>query len=202
MQEIKLNKNNKIEVIRRALEVLNSGGVIVYPTETSYGLGANFFDPRAVRKIYQIKKRNKSNFLPVIVPDYNYAVTMVNFPFLASNLAQNHWAGPLTLVLPFRHKDWQKHFPDHLALRVSSQPFVQDLSMQFGLPLVATSANISDRPDSYTPQKVRKDFSDQLIKPDLFINAGVLQKNSPSTIVSFVDEQPKILRQGNLKINL
>lgn len=202
MQEIILNEHNKIEVIQKALEVLKRGGVIVYPTETSYGLGANFFDPEAVQKIYNIKKRDKKMHLPVIVPDHAYAVTLVKFPFLASNLAQSKWPGPLTLVLPFRHKDWYDYFPEKLAIRVSSHPFVKDLSRQFTFPMVATSANISNRPDSYTAQHIKDSFLNSEIKPDLFINAGNLPKRLPSTIISFDGDKAKILRQGKIKIDL
>lgn len=202
MQEIRLNKNNKILAIQKALEVIDAGGVIVYPTETSYGLGANFFNPRAVKRIYDIKKRDRKSHLPVIVPDYTYAISLVKFPFLASNLAQNEWPGPLTLILPFRHADWQKHFPEHLALRVSSHPFAQDLLRQFAAPIVSTSANISNNPDSYTAKSIRDSFVGSDMKPDLFINAGNLPKNTPSTIVSFADSDAKILRQGKIKIDL
>lgn len=200
MQEIKLNKKNKVEVLQMALEVLHGGGTIVYPTETSYGLGANFFDPKAIAKIYKIKARDKKNYLSVIVPDYKYATSIVRFSHQASELAKKYWPGALTLVLPFRHSDWKNYFPENLALRVSSNFFVQDLVRQLGYPLVATSANLSNMSDSYSTKVIVDTFANSKFKPDLFINAGNLKKEAPSTIVSFAEGNPKILRQGKIKI--
>ncbi|PLX26375.1 threonylcarbamoyl-AMP synthase [Candidatus Parcubacteria bacterium] len=203
MQEIILNKNNRVQAIQKALEVLRVGGTIVYPTETSYGLGGDFFDAKISEKIYQIKERDKGRPLSVIVPDMIYATSLVTFSESAKRLAAEYWPGPLTLVLPYKYCEFNSHCDDYLALRVSSHPFAADLSLNFGNPLVATSANTHNSPDMYEPKSIIKQFSALKNKPDLFINAGELPKQRPSTIIKVTaDNKVEILRQGDLKIKI
>jgi len=202
MKEIILDKDNKVQVLQMAIEVLNKGGVIIYPTETSYGLGCDFYNTKATDKIYKIKWRSSDNPLPVIVPDVVAASYLVDFCEKSRRLSMVHWPGPLTLVLPYKYCHLQNHCDDYLALRVSSQPFASDLSTNFGKPITATSANISNNPDCYTPEDIKAQFKDKKYKPDLFINAGILPHRATSTIVKFVDGQGEILRQGDIKIKL
>lgn len=203
MQEIILDKNNRAQVIQRALEVLRAGGTIVYPTETSYGLGGDFFDSKVNDKIYQIKERDKGKPLSVIVPDMIYATSLVTFSDVAKRLAAEYWPGPLTLVLPYKYCEFNSHCDDYLALRVSSHPFAADLSINFGNPLVATSANLHNNPDAYEPKDIVQQFVNAKSKPDLFINAGNLPKQRPSTIIKITtDNKIEILRKGDLKIKV
>ena len=201
MQEIKLTVANRIEALQKAIEVLKSGGTIIYPTETSYGLGCDFYNKKALELIYKIKHRDNNKPLPVIVPDITAATYLVDFKDEARKLALEYWPGPLTLVLPFKYCKWQGHCDEYLALRVSSHPFASDLVCSFGHPIVSTSANISQGGDSYNPKKIKEQFSEEKFKPDLFINAGVLAVHPPSTIVKF-DGEVKVLRQGEIKIKL
>ena len=202
MQEIILTKENRIEVLQTALQVLQSDGVIVYPTETSYGLGADFFSASAVKKIYQIKGRDSSKHLPVIVSDFVYASSLVDFCQVARQLASQYWPGALTLVLPFKHHHWQEHFDKFLALRVSSYPLAQTITSLLGCPLTATSANISGQESCYTAASVRQQFAGSKIQPDLFINAGDLLVNAATTMIKCSKEGVQILRQGGLAVNL
>jgi len=202
MKEIKLTKDNKVKVLQTALEVLASGGVIVYPTETSYGLGCDFYNEKACDKVYQIKNRDKENALSVIVPDVIAASYLVDFSDKSRRLALENWPGPLTLILPYKYCKLQHHCDDYLALRVSSHPLAHELATNFGKPIVATSANVSNNPDVYKPEDVKKQFKDSKLKPDLFINAGELDKKAPSTIIKFVGDKGEIIRQGELKIKI
>lgn len=203
MKEIKLTKTNSLIVIREAMNVLSKGGTIVYPTETSYGLGGDFYEEKAVNKIYKIKARNRQKPLPIIVPDLLSATTLVHFPKTALDLATKYWPGALTLVLPYRYCDFDQCFDDFLALRISSHPFVQALMSYFAGPIISTSANLSEEGNLYTPQAIRKSFVNNKFKPDLFINAGVLPAIAASTIVK-IDKKNKleILRQGKIKIKV
>ena len=202
MKEIKLTKNNKVTALQAAIEVLNNGGVIVYPTETSYGLGCDFYNRKACNKVYKIKGRDKKKPLSVIVPDTVAASYLIDFSNNSRRLALEHWPGPLTLILPYKYCKLQHHCDDYLALRVSSHPFAGELSANFGKPLVATSANTSDDPAAYTPADIKKQFKDSNIKPDLFINAGQLPKVKASTIIKFVKDKGELIRQGDIKIKL
>lgn len=201
MEEIKLTKKNTAEVLQLAIDVLRKGGVVVYPTETSYGLGCDFFNDVAMRRIYDIKQRDRKKPLPVLVPDFVYALSLADVPPLARKYILEHWPGPLTVVLPFKHCDWRKEFCfETLAMRVTKHPLAAQLVLNFGHPVVTTSANISDEAPCFTPAQIRKSFAKGL-QPDLFINAGSLPKKKSTTIVSFDNEgNMKILRQGGIKI--
>lgn len=200
MQEVKLTKNNLAEVLQMALDVLRKGGVVVYPTETSYGLGCDFFNDVAMRRVYDIKQRDKNKPLPVLVPDFVYALSLADVPPAARKYLLELWPGPLTVVLPFKHCNWKEFCFESLAMRVSKHPFASQLALNFGHPLVTTSANISDQAECYTPADIRKSFR-KGAQPDLFINAGTLPKRKPTTIISFdKNGDMKVLRQGQLKI--
>lgn len=201
MEEIKLNSKNRIFALQKALEVLNNGGVIVYPTETSYGLGGDFFDQRVVNKIYKIKQRDKNKALPVLVPDLKTASSLVKFSPFATELARKYWPGPLTLVLPYRYCDWHKCHQDSLAMRISSFAWTKDLVELFGKPLISTSFNLSQQKSAYQVKEIKKYLDLLNIKPDLFINAGNLPKNLASTIIKVsTDNSWELLRQGEIKI--
>lgn len=203
MEEIKLNSKNRIFALQKALEVLNNGGVIVYPTETSYGLGGDFFDQRVVNKIYKIKKRDKNKALPVLVPNLKVALTLVKFSPLASQLAHKYWPGALTLVLPYRYCDWHTCYQEYLALRVSSFAWTKDLVELFAKPLISTSFNLSSQAAAYQVKEIKKYLTLLDIKPDLFINAGNLPKNLASTMIKInTDNSATVLRQGEIKIKL
>ncbi|KKP92256.1 MAG: Sua5/YciO/YrdC/YwlC family protein [Parcubacteria group bacterium GW2011_GWA2_36_10] len=199
MEEIKLNSSNRIAVLQKALEVLNRGGVIVYPTETSYGLGGDFFDQRVVNKIYKIKQRDQNKALPVLVPDFRTAATLARFSPLATDLARKYWPGPLTLVLPYRYCDWHDCYQDSLAMRISSFVWTKELVEFFGMPLISTSFNLSQQQSAYQAKEIKKYLDSLTIKPDLFINAGNLPKNLASTIIKMnIDNSWEILRQGEI----
>jgi len=202
MKEVVLDQNNRLQVLQQALDVIANGGVIVYPTETSYGLGADFYNKKSIDKIYQIKNRDKEHKLSVLVPDLDTAKTIVHFPGEARRLAEHHWPGALTLVLPFRNCKWPDHCSDYLALRVSSHFFAKELTQSFGGPIIATSANISGQTDCYTPEQIQDQFKNKKSQPDLFINAGQLPRNKPSTVGKFTNNKAEILRQGDLKIEI
>jgi L-threonylcarbamoyladenylate synthase len=202
MEEIKLDKTNRVQVLQKALEVLRGGGTIIYPTETSYGLGGDFFKESVIEDIYQLKERDRGKPLSVIVPDFVYASSLVDFSDKARRLAAEYWPGPLTLVLPYKYCKWNGHCDDYLALRVSSYLFAADLSINFGNPLIATSANVSDKTNTYKPRDIIKQFSNKNKKPDLFINAGDLPKQAPSTIIKIIGDTVEILRQGEIKIKI
>ena len=203
MKEIKLSAKNRIKVLQKAMDVLESGGVIIYPTETSYGLGASFYNQSAIDKIYRIKGRDKKKPLPIIVSSIISATTLVEFSQPALKLAEDYWPGPLTLALPYRYCNLRECVDDYLALRVSSHPLVKELVENFGQPLISTSANIADENNCYVVKDVREQFKDLKEQPDLFINAGDLPRFRPSTIIKVSkDGKMKILRQGDLKIKI
>ncbi|MFH1142341.1 MAG: L-threonylcarbamoyladenylate synthase, partial [Candidatus Uhrbacteria bacterium] len=142
--------------INKAVDVLRSGGTVVFPTETSYGLAVDATNHQAVDRLMKIKGRG-SKTLSVIVSSLAMAKQYVRVEGLAWKLARQFWPGPLTIVLPILGKDARKGvnrndiltdvFPKHcikdnqIAIRVSAHPIARELSKQLGRPITATSAN-------------------------------------------------------------
>ncbi|MBI4090469.1 MAG: threonylcarbamoyl-AMP synthase [Candidatus Komeilibacteria bacterium] len=201
MKVIKYDSNNKAGILAEALVTLLSGGTVVYPTETAYALGGDFYSPRAYRSVFRIKYRTTTKPLPVIVPDFRYAATLVEFSPEAARLAERYWPGPLTLVLPFKYRQaWPHHPDDHLALRVSSHAIAANLSKVFGHPLIATSANRSGSDPCYTIEEVVEQMQQSRLQPDLVIDAGALQEVPVSTIVRVDGSVCTVLRRGSIVI--
>jgi len=196
MEIIKLNKANQLVIVNKAVDVLKHGGGIVYPTETAYGLGADFLNPSAVKKIYQIKGRNFKKPLSVIVANLAVAKKLVKFDKTALNLAKKHWPGALTLILisnQFKISNYKT-----IALRVSANKLATAITKSLNKPLTATSANLSGKGEHYSVRAVIKEFENKKFQPDLIIDAGRLPKEKPSTIVKVVDAEIEILRKGKI----
>jgi L-threonylcarbamoyladenylate synthase len=202
MKVVTYTPATKASILSEALLTLLSGGTVVYPTETMYGLGADFFSPKAYRAIFTIKYRDAKKPLPVIVPDERYATTLVSFTPQASRLASEYWPGPLTLVLPFLYgQHFNHHLDPYLALRVSSHPFASSLARAFGKPLISTSANVSGHGVCYSVEEVLDHFKRTRVQPDLVIDAGVLPQSPPSTIIKFdAKGDMKVIREGAIRI--
>jgi L-threonylcarbamoyladenylate synthase len=183
MLTLKPNKQS----IRKAVEFLKEGKVIVYPTETSYALGCDATNDKACKRIFRIKKRSKEKKLPIIVANLKMAKEYAYFNKDALKLAKTFWPGPLTLLLKKKRK--LSRFVGK-GIRISSNPIARELSKKLGKPIVATSANISGRENCYSIKEVLK----QGIKADLYLDAGKLKKVKPSTI--FDVEERKIIREG------
>ncbi len=189
---------------KEAIRILREGGVVVFPTETSYGLAADARNASAVEKVFSIKGRAPEKTVPLIVSTTAMAKKWATFPIEASKLARAHWPGPFTMVLPKQSK--AKLAPQvvaadgTIALRVSAHPIAQALSKALAAPIVSTSANQSGEPACYSARAVQKAFKDAKIQPDALIDAGSLPKRKPSTIIAFSEGKLVVLRQGSLFI--
>ncbi len=192
MTEIIKVTNKK--AIERAISALTSGSIIVYPTETSYGLGADATNDRAVKKIIAIKKRSKSKKISVAFSDLKMAKKYLVITKDAEKLAKAFLPGPLTLIVESKAKPTKK-----IGFRIPDHKFVLSLIRKFGKPITTTSANISGEGDLYKIKDVIRIFSHKI---DLIIDGGNLAKRKPSTVYDVLDK--KILRKGPIsekKIN-
>jgi len=188
-------------------DVLRLGGVIAFPTETTYGLGCDPHNQAALEKIYRIKGRDQSKALPLVACDIEQVKKFFDLPSAAFKLAERYWPGPLTILLPPADISLHKTMPvfkDGLAaVRVSSNSFVQSLTQKLGFPITATSANLSGDPPCLSAAEVIKTFETQepSLQPDLIVDGGELKPSEPSTIVS-IDQngQLNIYRQGAVKV--
>jgi len=183
------------EEVEKGVKILKEGGVIAFPTDTVYGLGADVFNPSAVGRIYKIKRRPRHLPFPLLIADISQ-VTDVARPMsrIAWFLAKRFWPGGLTLVLPKTAS-----LPAYLAkgssiaVRIPDHPICLALIQSLGNPIIGTSANLSGKPSILTADKVKQQLGG---KVDLIIDGGRCPGGEESTIVDATGEAPVILRQG------
>lgn len=184
------------EELRKGIQILKTGGVVAFPTDTVYGLGADAFNRQAVDRIYEIKGRPRQSPFPLLLADVSQVTEVAgSVPEIAWLLMEYFWPGGLTLVLPKR-----THLPDYLtcgsatvAVRVPNHPVPLSLINGLGSPLIGTSANISGRPSVLTAEEVKAQLGKKL---NLIIDGGRCPGGIESTIVDVTGEKPKILRHG------
>jgi L-threonylcarbamoyladenylate synthase len=182
--------------IENAVAVLRAGGLVAFPTETVYGLGADASNPEAVRKIFTAKGRPHDHPLIVHIAD---AVQLANWareiPETAHELAKKFWPGPLTLILRRAPKvsDLVTGGQDTVALRVPSHPVAQALLRAFGGGIAAPSANRFGRVSATTAEHVRREFGETV---DCVLDGGAADVGIESTIVDLSGVRPVLLRPG------
>lgn len=184
-------------------EILN-GKVLVFPTETSYGLGCDATNQESVDKIFKIKGRTDDKPLLIVVDSIESAKKYLRWNEMLEKLAQKYWPGSLTIVGEYIGGNLAKGVvskDNTIAVRVSDFSFLKSITQKIQKPLVATSANLAGEPSLFDPREIVKVFSEKENQPDLILNYGVLPKSEPTTLVSIVGDKIKILRRGTLNIN-
>ena len=184
------------ELFSRATGALKRGEVIVFPTETFYGLGADALNEAAVKRVVSLKGRNLESPIAIIVADGEMLKDIVmDVPAVARKLMERFWPGPLTLVLPGK-----KNLPAPLlsrgggvGVRISSHPLATRLARELGRPLTATSANPSGKEPARSIEEAMSYFSNRI---DFFLDGGRLKGRKGSTVVEIVDGRLKIIREG------
>jgi L-threonylcarbamoyladenylate synthase len=183
------------EGICRAVEVLHAGGLVCFPTETVYGVGANALDAGAVRRIFEAKGRPATNPVIVHIADRNQAQSLVTaWPAIADRLAERFWPGPLTLVLPRRAEvpDVVTAGGPTVALRVPTHPVARALIEQANLPIAAPSANRSMRLSPTLAEHVLRDLNGRV---ELILDGGPTSGGIESTVLD-LSGAPRLLRPG------
>lgn len=184
--------------VAAAARCLDQGGLVAFPTETVYGLGADATNPAAIARLYQAKGRPAFNPLIAHVGDLAAARQIARFDGPATALAEAFWPGPLTLVLPKTRDcavaDLATAGLDTVAIRIPAHPVARDILRLFGRPVVAPSANLSGHVSPTTAAHVASDLSGRI---DLIVDGGAVAVGVESTIVGCFD-QPMLLRPGGL----
>jgi len=184
------------KVIQQAIDILRKGGLVAYPTDTVYGLGANAFRGSAVERVYEVKQRPRHMALPLLLADSaDMAKVATNIPDLAWRLAERFFPGALTLVL------WKSPAVpaivtgggDTIAVRVPNHPVPISLVKGLGAPIIGTSANLSGLPSPLTAQEVYEQFGG---KVDLIIDGGRCPGGIESTVLDLTGDIPTIVREG------
>ena len=190
--------DSRADDLTAAVAALRRGDVIVYPTETLYGLGTDALNPAAVEKVFHLKGRDPHNPFPVLVADREMlGVLVAEVPPLAEKLMARFWPGPLTLVLPARREIPRPlvNAAGGIGVRISSQPIAGKLLSALGRPLTATSANPSGQEPARTVAQARGYFSAAI---EIYLDGGPLTSKSGSTVVEVVGERINILRAGEI----
>ena len=194
----RLEKKNLKELVFRAAKILRAGGVIAYPTETLYGLGALAGNAQAVERLRKIK--GKTEPMLILVSGVAMAKKYAELDSRAEKIAKKFWPGPLTLILKSR--------PDMLmaarggasgiGLRASSDPFAKALVETLGEPIISTSANRSGKKPLFSAGRIEKELGSEL---DFILNAGPRARKA-STVLDLSGPEIKLIRQGAIGFEL
>jgi len=201
MERIEIDNNQK-EVIKKATEVLEQGGMIIYPTETCYGIGVDATNPKALKKLLNYKKFRGSKPISIAVSDIEMASKYVEINEMGENIYNNYLPGPITVISmskgilqsPVVSKQGT------VGVRIPDYPLMLKLVKEYGKPITATSANMSYRSAPYDIDKLLEQLPKKSLDIiDLIIDAGVLPKNPPSTVLDTTLNTLSILREGKHK---
>lgn len=199
MQIIKLSS----ESVDRAVKVLNQGGLVVYPTETLYGIGADATSQEAVNKLTKYKNRPFGKPYSIAVTNQLMAEKFVDLNSTARNFYKKFLPGPLTVISTGKHTLARgvESEDGTLGIRIPDYKLVIDIVKKFGKPITSTSANASYKKRPYTVNDILDNISDkQKDLIDLIIDAGELPKNDPSTVIDTTLDDAVVLRQGEIKL--
>ncbi|WP_086907147.1 L-threonylcarbamoyladenylate synthase [Candidatus Nitrosomarinus catalina] len=182
--------------IKKAVEIIENGGVIIFPTDTVYGIGCNPYDTNAVKKIYEIKSREKIKSLPVLASSIQIVKQISIIDKFTEKIIKKYWPGPLTLILKLKDKNLKKslNLEDKIAVRIPNSECTLKLLNKCNL-LVGTSANISGESSFTNPQECMKNVKNY----DVFVDGGTITSKGESTIIEIENEKIHIIREGALK---
>ena len=200
MQILKLTNNNLNEVVNRAKTVLESEGLVVFPSDTVYGLAANALSTRAVSKLFQFKERPFNQSISLAVKDMAQAQAYVEIDTKQAAIFQTLLPGPYTLVFKSKHQGAQQLEAEDqtLGVRIPNFGITKALSQALSFPYTATSANLHGRGPHYSIDSLLNSLSaKKQALLDLIIDAGKLPPNKTSTVINLTRPSATILRQGD-----
>lgn len=184
-------------IIEEAVKVIKNDGLVIYPTDTLYGLGVNALSEVAVKKVFEAKGRDFNKPISITCANLTEAKKYAKFNSLALKLAKKLLPGPITFILQMK-----KSFPkmltegkDRIGIRIPDNKVALELVKRCKVPLTATSANISGGKNPITAEEAIKQIGD---KVDLILDSGRCKYNKPSTVVEVTDNEIKIVREGVL----
>jgi L-threonylcarbamoyladenylate synthase len=188
--------NSEEKILTRAAEILAGSGIIAYPTETFYGLGADATNLKAIEKIFAVKGRNFKNPISLIIGQTDDVYDLVkDIPESAQKLMAAFWPGALTIVFSASDKvsSLLTAGTGKIGLRISSHPGALAIVQKLKKPLTATSANLSGAPECSLASDVANQIGDKI---DAIIDCGQTQGGKASTIIDVTCDPPTILREG------
>jgi len=196
MKLVKINpKEVEKEILEEIIKALKDGKVVIFPTDTVYGILGNLENKKTVEKIFKVKKRAKNKILPVFVKDLKMAKKLAKINKSQEEILKMSWPGKITAILK-RKKSKKQIFgvdKETIALRVPNFPPLNFILENLDFPLSATSANLSGFPPSNDPSEIKKIFLNKK-EIDLIVDGGKLPSSKPSVILDLTFDPPKILR--------
>ena len=201
MQIMKLNDATREECVAAANVALSKGGVILFPTDTLYGLGADALNDEAVAKIYEIKGRDEGKPIHGIVADMETVDQFAVINSAAQKIAHTFFPGPLTLILKQKAEMSMRKAGilkgiETIGIRIPNEPFCLELARAFGKPFTATSANKAGLKPESTLGKIFAQLGSAIALIDIAFDAGELPASKPSTVVDVSKGEVHILRDG------
>lgn len=193
---IKINSENpQPRLVTQVVECLKRGGVIVYPTDTTYGLGCDIYNRKGIKKIYQIKQRDARKPFSFICNDLAEVANYAQVSNFAFKIMKRHFPGKYTFVL-----EATRVVPEALitkqktvGIRIPDNPIVQAIVNELGHPLVTTSANLSGEETPQDPEEINREMGRMV---DMVVDGGILMADG-SSVISLLDDHTEILRQGS-----
>jgi L-threonylcarbamoyladenylate synthase len=185
---------------QHAVDIFDQGGLVAFPTDTVYGLGAPAFNVVSIDRLYVVKGRNHSKAIAVLLSDFDQLKLVTKkFSKTAMRLAQNFWPGPLTLIIP-RHPSLPEILSpeQNIGVRIPDHQEALTLIEKSG-PLAVTSANLSGQPSPVTAEEVYNHLNSKI---HLIIDGGTTPGGIPSTVVDCTKLQVKLLREGPIDFSL
>lgn len=199
MQVFKIDQSNPDPVIvTEVAGVLKSGGVIAFPADTFYGLGADIYNDRAVKKVFDIKGRGYDKPILILISDKKEVASLIsqeNVSAYTGRLIETFWPGPLTIVF-YASKAISGILTGttgKIGIRLPDHLFCRRLVERMGSPITATSANVSGMPSLNDPSEVQKSIGDRI---DVLVDGGMTPGGLESTVVDVTGVEPRILREG------
>ena len=183
------------EGIEKASQIIDQGGIAVFPTDTVYGIGCNPYNRDSVKKIYEIKSRDTSKPFPVLVYSKEIAEKIAFFDEFTKKIVEKFWPGTLTIILKLTDENLKRslNVTDKIAIRVPDHKCTLELLQKCNF-LVGTSANISGHSSFTNPDECFNNIQ----KYDIFVDGGIIASKAESTIIEIENKKIKIIREGSL----
>jgi len=183
-------------VTSKAVSFLKDGKVVAYPTETFYGLGVDVTNEKAIKKLYDLKRRDYSLPIAILVADKSMLEEYVDvIPESVFPLIRSFWPGPLTILFPAGRKISKTLTTNtgKIGIRISSHPVATAIVREFGKPITTTSANLSGYPPSLDTTHVKKYFKEKI---DCIVDGGECEPSRGSTVIDIAEDTMAIIRDG------
>ena len=198
----------RLKDLKKAVTIFKNGGVVIFPTDTVYGIGCRFDDQKATERIYQIKKTPKNQKFPILVSSIGQVRKLAKVGKVAQKLIEKYWPGGLTIILPSRHPERERRIysdssatpqndTSKVGFRMPDSDLIRFLIEKIGVSIIGTSANFYGQ----KPAKSFKNLDSQILELADLVIKGKCRRGIESTVVDATSDPPKILRKGAVDIN-